>query len=61
MNKQTEEILEIDILWKKTGITDVSITNRIQEKGQKISGLEDTIGEIAISVREIMNVKSKCS
>jgi hypothetical protein len=38
--------LEMENLGKQTGITDVSITNRIQEIEEGISGVEDTIEEI---------------
>ena len=44
-------------LGKKTGKTDACITNRIQEMGERISGVEDTIGKIDISVKG--NDKSK--
>jgi uncharacterized coiled-coil protein SlyX len=37
---------------KRTGITDVSITNRIQELEERISRVEDTIEEINISVEK---------
>ena len=38
--------LEMENLGKQTGITDASITNRIQEIEERISGVEDTIEEI---------------
>ena len=44
-------------LSKRTGTTDTSITNRIQEMEERIAGLEDRIEEIDTSVKE--NVKSK--
>jgi hypothetical protein len=44
--------LEIDNLGKKSGITDVRITNRIQEIEERISGIEDTIEEIDTTVKE---------
>lgn len=43
---QTEGILEMENLGKRTGTTDTSITNRIQEMEDRPSGEEDTIGEI---------------
>ena len=43
-------------LRKQTGTTDASITNRIQEMEERISGVEETIEEIDSSVKE--NVKS---
>ena len=42
---------------KRTGTTDASITNRIQETEERISGVEDTIEDNDISVKE--NIKSK--
>ena len=41
-----EANLEMENLGKRSGITDVSITNRIQEIEGKISGVEDTVEEI---------------
>jgi hypothetical protein len=35
--------LELENLGKRSGIIDVSITNRIQEREERISGAEDTI------------------
>ena len=46
---QNEETLKIKILGKKTGTTDVSITNRIQELEEKILGIEDIIEDMNIS------------
>ncbi|ERE82517.1 Transposase, L1 containing protein [Cricetulus griseus] len=43
---QPEEMLEIEKLGKRSGTTDVSITNRIQEMEERISGVEDTLVEI---------------
>jgi hypothetical protein len=43
---QTEGILEIKNLGKRTGNTDISITNRIQAVGQTTSGLKVTAEEI---------------
>jgi uncharacterized coiled-coil protein SlyX len=54
---QTNEILEMKNLGNRTGTTDASITNRIQDMEERISGVEDTIEEIGASVKE--NVKSK--
>lgn len=54
-----EEIMERKNLGKKTGTTEVSITNRLQEMEERISGVEDTMEEIDVSVKE--NVKSKKS
>jgi hypothetical protein len=54
---QTEDILGLEILGKRTGSTDASITNRIKTMEERISGIEDTIEEIDTSVKE--NVKPK--
>lgn len=54
---QMEEIMERKNLGKKTGTTEVSITNRLQEMEERISGVEDTMEEIDVSVKE--NVKSE--
>lgn len=43
-------------LENKTGTTDISITNRIQDREERISGIEEIIEDIHISVKE--NVKS---
>ena len=40
---QMEAILEMENLGKRTGTAEVSITNRIQEMEERISGIEDTI------------------
>ena len=39
-------------LGKRSGITDVSITKRIQEIKERISCVEDTVEEIDTSVKE---------
>ena len=54
---QRETTLEIEDLGKRSGVIDASITNRIQEIEERISGAEDTIEKIDISVKE--NAKSK--
>jgi hypothetical protein len=54
---QTGGILGMENLGKRTGTTDTSITNRIQEMEDRISGVEDRTEEIDTSVKE--NVKSK--
>jgi hypothetical protein len=43
---QMEATLEMENLGKRTGTTDTSITGRIQEIEERISGVEDTIEEI---------------
>ena len=42
---------------KRTGITDLSITNRIQEIEERKSGIEDSIEDIDRTVKE--NTKGK--
>jgi uncharacterized coiled-coil protein SlyX len=49
---QVEVNLEMENLGKKSEITDVSITNRIQEMEERISGVEDTVEEINTTVKE---------
>jgi restriction endonuclease len=56
-NPQTEIILRMEHLGKRTGTKDASITNRIQKMEERIVGLEDTIKKIDTPVKE--NVKSK--
>ena len=38
---QRETALELENLGKRSGVIDVSITNRIQEIEERISGIED--------------------
>jgi hypothetical protein len=54
---QKETTLETEILGKKSGIIDVSINNRIQEMEERISGAEDSIGNMDTTVKE--NAKGK--
>jgi hypothetical protein len=54
---QTEEILEMENLRKRTETTDTSITKRIQEMEDRISGIEDTIKEIDKS-KKMLNLKN---
>jgi uncharacterized coiled-coil protein SlyX len=54
---QRETNLEIENLGKKSGVIDVSITNRIQEIEERISGTEDTIENINTTIKE--NAKCK--
>jgi len=49
--------LEKDTPGKKSGIIDVSISNRIQNMEERISGAEDSIGNIDTTIKE--NAKSK--
>jgi uncharacterized coiled-coil protein SlyX len=39
-------------LGKRAGVTDSSITNRIQEIEERISDIEDTIKEIDTTIKE---------
>jgi uncharacterized coiled-coil protein SlyX len=54
---QREPTLEIENLGKRSGVIDVSITNRIQEIEERIPGAEDTIENIDTTVKE--NAKYK--
>jgi chromosome segregation ATPase len=49
--------LEIQTLGKKSGKIDVSISNRIQELKKRISGAEDSIGNMDTTIKE--NAKCK--
>ena len=53
---QKKTTLEIENLGKKSGAIDASITNRIQEIDDRISGAEDAIENIGTTIRE--NVRS---
>jgi hypothetical protein len=50
---QRETILEIEILGKKSGNIDASISNRIQEKEERILDAEDSIDNMDTTVKEI--------
>ena len=56
-HSQRETTLELENLGKRSGVIDASITNRIQEIEDRISGAEDTIENIDPTVKE--NAKSK--
>jgi uncharacterized coiled-coil protein SlyX len=49
---QNEASLEIEILGKKSGTIDASISNRIQEMEERISGAEDSIDNIGTTIKE---------
>jgi hypothetical protein len=53
---QRETTLEIENLGKNSGTKDASITNRIQEMEERISGAEDSIENIDTTIKEY----SKC-
>jgi hypothetical protein len=54
---QSETTLEIDALGKKSGTIDASISNRIQEMEERISGAEYSIGNMGTTIKE--NAKCK--
>ena len=54
---QSEATLEIKTLGKKSGTIDASISNRIQEMEERISGAEDSIENIAQQSKIIQNAK----
>ena len=54
-------MLEVENLGKRTGTTDASITNRIQEMEERISDIEDTVEEIDPPVKENAKCKKKKS
>jgi hypothetical protein len=54
---QSEITLEIERLGKKSGNIDVSISNRIKEMEERISGAEDSIENIGTIIKE--NAKCK--
>jgi predicted nucleic acid-binding Zn-ribbon protein len=54
---QRETSLDIENLGKKSGIIDASISNRIQEMKERISGTEDSIENINTKIKE--NAKCK--
>lgn len=47
---QKEATLEIDNLGKWSGATDASITNKIQDIEERVSGVEDTIKDTDTTV-----------
>jgi hypothetical protein len=53
---QTNGILEMENLGKRTGPTDANITNRIQKMKERISGIEDTREEINQS-KKMLNLR----
>ena len=54
---QSEATLKIETLGKKFGTIDVSISKRIQEMEERISGAEDSIENIGTTIKE--NTKRK--
>jgi chromosome segregation ATPase len=49
---QSETTLEIETLGKKSGTIDASISNRIQEMEEKISGAEDSKENVSTTIKE---------
>ena len=49
---QSEAMLEIETLGKESGTIDASISNRIQEMEERISGAEDSIENIGTTIKE---------
>jgi chromosome segregation ATPase len=54
---QKETVVELENLGKRLGVIDESITNRIQEIEERISGAEDTIENIGTTVKESAKCK----
>jgi chromosome segregation ATPase len=54
---QRETTLEIETLGKKSGTKDVNISNKIQEMEERISGAEDSMGNMDTTIKE--NAKCK--
>jgi uncharacterized coiled-coil protein SlyX len=54
---QRDTTLELENLGKRSGVRDASITNRIQEIEERISGAEDTIENIDTTVKESAKCK----
>jgi hypothetical protein len=49
---QSEATLEIKTLGKKSGTIDASISKRIQDMGERISGAEDSIENSSTTIKE---------
>jgi predicted nucleic acid-binding Zn-ribbon protein len=54
---QSEATLEIETQRKKSGTIDASISNRIQDMEERISGAEDSIEKIRQQSKIIQNAK----
>ena len=50
-------MLEIETLGKKSGTIDVSISNRMQEMEERISGAEDSRENMNTAIKEMQNAK----
>ena len=55
---QREITLEIENLGKKSGAIEASITNRIQDIEERISGEEDSIEKIDTTIKESVKCKN---
>ena len=54
---QRETTLGIETLGMKSGTIDVSISNRIQEMEERLSGAEDSIKKMGTTIKENANAK----
>ena len=54
---QSEATVEIETLGKKSGTIDASISNRIQEMEERISGAEDSIENMDTTIKKMQNAK----
>jgi predicted nucleic acid-binding Zn-ribbon protein len=57
-NLQRETTLEIEHLGKRSEVINTSISNKIQEIEERISGTEDTIENVDTTVKEKANANS---
>jgi chromosome segregation ATPase len=56
---QSDTTLEIETIGKKSGTIDVSVSNRIQEMDERISGAEDSIENMGTTIKEnLKNARS---
>jgi cell fate (sporulation/competence/biofilm development) regulator YmcA (YheA/YmcA/DUF963 family) len=58
IKKSQREKLELENLGKRLGVIDASITNRIQEIEERISGAEDTIGNMNKLSKKMQKAKN---
>ena len=54
---QRETTLEMETLGKKSGTIDVTISYRIQEMEERLSGPEDSIENMHITIKKMQNAK----
>jgi predicted S18 family serine protease len=55
---QTEAIMEIDSLRRRIGATSTSVTNKIQNMEERISGVKDTVKALIHWSKEMLSLKS---